>query len=427
MASVTTEESLRKPPMRQVILYLSQEGLPARFPPPQGIAADAPAVQVHLGPDQAVGPPRIDRETPAQQLHFSAGRRAPQEHQPAAWRCLQVQPPLARERPPRRGRLDAGRRSLPCSQHVPARLTLQPRQRLVVEAGPHLGLPAAVEALDGRLEPGLTGRDKHWHDLQAEAGSGHAADRVRAGVRAVEEGVVVELRIGGQANVLPVLRQGLHDGFGRNGTFPRPRGDQAAMQGHAVENLDLDAAPDDQPFHDVEAVEFRAPAGHVRQIPPPRWRWSPDTVAVVERSPPLQDAADGSRGRRVRDALGQQRAVDRLGAELTEVAGVPELLADAQDEVLQLAFRPVDGRGQAAGAVAPIHPIQALASGATDPALHGAEGHVELQGDLPRRGTTADCLNDLPAALFGLGFLVTAVSWCRVSESLPDGDATPEC
>jgi hypothetical protein len=147
----------------------------------------------------------------------------------------------------------------------------------------------------------------------------------------------------------------------------------------------------------------------------------------VERPPPLQNAADGARGGRVRDALGQQRAVDRLGTELTEVAGVPDLLSDAQDEVLQRACRSVEGRGQAAGAVAPIHPIQTLASRATDPALYGAEGDVKLQGDLPGRGATAHRLNDLPATTFGPGFLVTMVSGCRVSESLPDRDATPEC
>jgi hypothetical protein len=50
-----------------------------------------------------------------------------------------------------------------------------------------------------------------------------------------------------------------------------------------------------------------------------------------------------------------------------------------------------------------------------------------LVGDLAQRDTAADRLDDLATALFGLGFLAMGVSRCRVSDSLPAGEATPEC
>src|SRR5215831_13528657 len=90
MASVTTVESLGKPPMRQLILYLSHEGLLARRPPPQRVETDAPAVQIHLRSDQAVRPGAIDREAAAQQFHRAAGRRPPQKHQSPTRLRLQV-------------------------------------------------------------------------------------------------------------------------------------------------------------------------------------------------------------------------------------------------------------------------------------------------------------------------------------------------
>src|SRR5678815_4272891 len=48
----------------------------------------------------------------------------------------------------------------------------------MVEARPDLGLPAAVEVLDGGLEPAFPGRREHGRDVEAQAGPHHAPHRI---------------------------------------------------------------------------------------------------------------------------------------------------------------------------------------------------------------------------------------------------------
>jgi hypothetical protein len=59
----------------------------------------------------------------------------------------------------------------------------------------------------------------------------------------------------------------LDDGLGRDHAH-RPRGRQAAVQRDAVEDLHRRPPLDHQTFDDVEAVEFGAAIGHVREVPP---------------------------------------------------------------------------------------------------------------------------------------------------------------
>jgi hypothetical protein len=85
---------------------------------------------------------------------------------------------------------------------------------------------------------------------------------------------------------------------------------------------------------------------------------------------------------------------------LWEVTGVVQLLADGQHEVLQVTLGAVDRRGQAAGSIWPIHPIQALVDGSCQPALHGGQGDVEAVGDVAQGSAGTDGFEHLAASVF---------------------------
>src|SRR3954469_23488818 len=104
VASDTTSLSLSEFTSRQPMIYLPQHGLDRRLLPTQGVDADLARVEIELGADQAVGPPRIDRMAPLQQAHRPDGIGSPYEDDPTAGMGLQVQPPGHREGPTGRGR-----------------------------------------------------------------------------------------------------------------------------------------------------------------------------------------------------------------------------------------------------------------------------------------------------------------------------------
>src|SRR5262249_33983577 len=80
----------------------------------------------------------------------------------------------------------------------------------------------------------------------------------------------------------------------------------------------------------------------------------------------LQDAVDGAHGGRVGNAAGQQFAVNGRGTKVAQGAGLAQLPAQIDHEILQ------GGRGaagrltRAARPVGPIDAVEALATGAAD-------------------------------------------------------------
>src|SRR5262249_55246797 len=97
MTSATTRKSLAERPPRQHIGSLVSQRVLVRCPAAQGVEPDAPRLEVHLPPDQAMLPERAHGEGPAEQLHLPLGVAAPQEDQPPLRVRLQVQMPVLRE------------------------------------------------------------------------------------------------------------------------------------------------------------------------------------------------------------------------------------------------------------------------------------------------------------------------------------------
>jgi hypothetical protein len=102
--------------------------------------------------------------------------------------------------------------------------------------------------------------------------------------------------------------------------------------------------------------------------------------------------------------------VDSCGPELAQVTGVAQVLTNGQHEILHGAFGAVDRRGQATGAVAPVHAIQALIASACHPALHGGQGHANAVRDLAQGSASPDRFDHLTPSLTEVGFLLMAGS-----------------
>src|SRR6516164_1982443 len=101
------------------------------------------------------------------------------------------------------------------------------------------------------------------------------------------------------------------------------------MQRHTVENLHLVTALKGQAFDDVEAIQFHAALGQVRQIPTPRRRRAANPAAAVQSPASLQDAMDGADRGRVCQSLGPQSLLDGLRSIRPQVAVLAELATQA--------------------------------------------------------------------------------------------------
>ena len=391
--------------------HLLDQRLIPRLASPKAGEPDRAAIQVHLGSHEPVGPALIHLEGPAQHLSTALGIGSSHLHHPARERSLEVQSPVPRERPSRRCRLDPIRSMPPQRRHMPARPIDQIVQIGVLEPGPDPSLPRAVVVLDRCLETRLARRHEHRDHPQAQAKSADPTYRVGMGVRPLEDRVVVELGVARQTELPPVLGQALDDELGGAALIARPRGHQAAMQRDPVEHLDLRAIADDQPLDDVEAVEFLAAAGHLRQVPA-RWRWgSSDPMPMIQGAATAQDAVDGPfRGERF-DPAGSQILEDRLGPEEAQVALGLQLAAHLKDQILDGPLGPLSDSGDR-WAIGPIHPVETLAVRVADPAVNGRGAYAEVPCDFMLRSAASDGLDHGPAAA-GL-----PISLLRVGSSL---------
>src|SRR3954462_15412448 len=116
----------------------------------------------------------------------------------------------------------------------------------------------------------------------------------------------------GRAEGPPVLDQRLDDELGGHAGLHRPRASQAAVQGDAIEHLDVRTVLDHQPFHHIEVVQFPPLRGDLRQMPARWWSGATGASLSVQGSPPFEDAVDGpDRGERV-DLTALEGLVDGL-------------------------------------------------------------------------------------------------------------------
>lgn len=235
-------------------------------------------------------------------------------------------------------------------------------------------------------------------------------------VRSLENRIVVKLRIGGQAEALPMPDQGLDRGFGSD-FGPRPRFDQATVQRNRVEHFDLKASPDDQALDDVEAVQFGAASTQLRQIPTGQRRRPAGSPTTVQYAPTFQDSANGAHRRQRLDAALLQFTTDGFSAELAQGAVVLQVTADRQHEVFQLRRSFVGRLASTTGLIGPVDAIQALLSGAAVPILHRRTCHAKIFRDLMNRVPASHRRHHLPPTILHLGLTTASVGFLPIANT----------
>jgi hypothetical protein len=126
----------------------------------------------------------------------------------------------------------------------------------------------------------------------------------------------------------------------------------------------------------------------------------PDTPSTIEQAATQEDTADGAhRGQRL-DPTFLECAADGSGSVFAQGAGLLELLAEVDDQVLD-PRRGCCGRSPAtAGSIGPIDAVEALVVGPTHPDLDGAQADVELLGHRTQRPALTYRSHQGPASWF---------------------------
>jgi hypothetical protein len=174
------------------------------------------------------------------------------------------------------------------------------------------------------------------------------------------------------------------------------------VEAHAGQDLELGPALDVQAVDDIEAVELDLPGGDIGEVPAPWRRRSPDAAVDIEGTPPLEDPVDRPRRR---DAPGQirsdeQLAPDRLRAVFAERARVLELLAQRQDQRLEVRWGPGDV-ARDRRAVGPVDPLKRRVARPAEPELDRREADPARPSDRSLRAARPDRGDPLPPLRFG--------------------------
>ncbi len=211
MTSVSVCYSLFEGFLWKLVGSRVQQGLVGGLSSPEGVEVDLSGLQIDFGSDEPMNPIAIDEELVTQHTDLSPVVGAADINQDTFRMFLQIQLPVFGERSPRGSRFDPRGVFLPRGYDVPGRAFLEAAERAVLESRPDSDLPAAVEALDGRLKARFVGRHKHRGDTQAQAEPRDTADHVGELLGTAEAVVVVELAVSRKSHLAPMLHQQLDD------------------------------------------------------------------------------------------------------------------------------------------------------------------------------------------------------------------------
>jgi len=177
----------------EFILDLVEKRLVSRITPPESVEADTLSGEVDLCAYQAMGPVGVHGKLVAQDSCLALGIGATEEDDAPFGHRLEVEFPVGGEGAPRGSVFDSGGSTAATGGDELRRSRLQSVTRGMGEAGPDLGLPTAVEVLNGRLEARLAEQPndaKGWALLaQSYAFMGNRDAAETAVQRAVELGV----------------------------------------------------------------------------------------------------------------------------------------------------------------------------------------------------------------------------------------------
>ena len=184
------------------------------LPSSKAVKTDFVIGEIDFSSDETMSPKRINEIGPSLDLDCTTIVRAAQiDHSPFE-RKLIIGFPVLRERASCRSSVNAWRRPLPCCECKAIGTSLDGIVVVMHEALPDSLLPAAVEALDDGLEPGLMGWREDRDDLKLQAEPDDTTKRIRKLTCSTKNGVVVELGIFRETVSSPVCNQRFRGGLG---------------------------------------------------------------------------------------------------------------------------------------------------------------------------------------------------------------------
>ena len=336
---------------------------------------------------ETMDPVAVDGEGVSEDFQRAGVGGASEKNDLPARSGMEVQLPSIGDRNPRGSSLDTGGVALPGGGDVSLRSLPEISQSRMDESIPDFGLPAPVEAFDGRLESRFVGGCKDRRDVETQAQPDDAADGIAMLSGTCEAVVVVELSKAWQSAGVPVLQQRVDDGRGRDLSFGPDRS-QTAMQRDSRQNRQMRATANGEPFDGVERVQFAGSRGHPGQIPAGRRRRAADSLAAIEDSMTFENSPDRSPRRKAIEVL-QQFAMDGVGPELSEVADFLESATYRENTSLDGDGCPPSLPGRR-GVVSPVDAIEALQVGTSHPVLDGGEGHGKASSHRTHRLSRTD-------------------------------------
>jgi hypothetical protein len=347
------------------------------LPTSQAVKTDLVIGQIDFSSDETMSPKRIKEIFSSLDLDLTTMIRATQIDDSALEWKLVIGFPVLRKRASRGSSVNTWRGSLPCCESKAIGTSLDGIVVVMHESLPDLLLPAAVEALDDGLESGLVGWREDRDDAELQAEPDDAPKGVRKLTCSAKDGVVVELGIFRESVSTPMSNERFGGGLGG----PRgsdPTGTQACLHADAGQDVDVDAATQTKVFDEVKAIDVRQPGSDAWDVPAFGRGRPTNSSSSIESAAPQQDSADSPEGWNLLETAFFEGELDCRGAEVTQVALIPELLANSQDQIFDAGRRGDFLASSTSWHIDPGHPVNTLIAGALHPTLNGSQCHAKL-------------------------------------------------
>lgn len=208
-------------------------------------------------------------------------------------------------------------------------------------------------------------------------------------VRALEHGVVIELGILGQSQLLPALAQAAESYFGSDLEL-RPRIDLPAQERGGGEHLDKWAIGNLEVLDPVKAIDLSSPRHHLGQVPAARGRRAAQPAGAIECATASQHAVNGGRRGRWR-GLRLKRERDGPCSILAQDAFLAQLAPSRQNAALHFGRRAVPGASRLA--IREQYPLQRLTARMRDPTANRSHRYMTLPCYRVHRTTLSNQFN----------------------------------
>lgn len=370
------------------------EVLLVRLPSSKAVKTDFVMGEIDFSSDQAIRPKRIKEIGAALDLDLPTIVGAAQVDDRAFEWKLVIGMPILRERVSCRRSVHTWRRPLACCASKAIGTGLNGIVVIMHEPLPDPLLPAAVEALDDSLKPGLVGWREDRDDIELQAESNDATKGIRKLTCSTKNGVVVELGIIRQTVNSPVCNQGIRGGLGGPGGS-HPTGAKSSMQTDPGHDVDVCAAPQTKVLDEVEAIHVRPHGSDAWQVPAFGRGRPTNSTPSIESAAPQEDSANGAKGGNLLESALLEGKLDRHGTELSQVTRIPKLLTNSEDQILNAPRR---GDLLASSTAWPIEPDDALHTlipGAVHPTLNRSQCHAKLLRYRTLRASPSNSPDDL--------------------------------